>query len=232
MSYRSNARNARDRGPKFRQWVAIAFLVGFAGVVWLVDRQQNEVAQQDNPAAQQHPDAPGAESFGIVIAPGANSPREVTPDDSGRDESVLVKVTPGWDNAPSRDETSRAVTISPAKSTTGPQKADSQKKTPPTTTKIENQTIKDFGRVVFTGTIDLQPTLDRIARGERNSHRNDGSTFGNRERRLPQKPSGYYTEYVHPTKDIGGPGPQRVIFGKGGDIWYTPDHYDTFKKIR
>ncbi len=111
-------------------------------------------------------------------------------------------------------------------------KPDTVEKKSATTAQLENQTIRDFGRVVFKGTIDLQPTLDRIARGERNTHRNDGSTFGNRERRLPQKPQGYYTEYVHPTKDINGPGPQRVIFGKSGDIWYTPDHYETFKKIK
>ncbi len=111
-------------------------------------------------------------------------------------------------------------------------KPDAAEKKTATTAQLENQTIRDFGRVVFKGTIDLQPTLDRIARGERNTHRNDGSTFGNRERRLPQKPQGYYTEYVHPTKGINGPGPQRVIFGKSGDIWYTPDHYETFKKIK
>lgn len=101
----------------------------------------------------------------------------------------------------------------------------------PSTT-VRNQTIKDFGRVVFRGDIDLEPTLQRIARGERNSHRNDGTTFGNRERRLPSKPQGYYTEYIHPTKSISGPGPQRVILGKGGEVWYTPDHYESFKKIR
>ena len=111
-------------------------------------------------------------------------------------------------------------------------KPDAAEKPSATTAQLENQTIRDFGRVIFKGTIDLQPTLDRIARGERNTHRNDGSTFGNRERRLPQKTQGYYTEYVHPTKGINGPGPQRVIFGKSGDIWYTPDHYETFKKIK
>ena len=99
-------------------------------------------------------------------------------------------------------------------------------------TRIENQTIHDqSGRVVFQGTIDLQPTLDRIAKGQQNSHRNDGTTFQNRERRLPAKPSGYYKEYVHPTPNISGPGPQRVIIGKDGDIWYTPDHYQTFRRI-
>jgi ribonuclease T1 len=98
---------------------------------------------------------------------------------------------------------------------------------------IENQTIRDQdGRVVYRGTIDLQPTLDRIARGDKNSHRNDGTTFQNRERRLPQKPSGYYREYVHPTPKSSGPGPQRVIVGKDGEIWYTPDHYKSFQRIK
>ncbi|MBM4076766.1 MAG: ribonuclease, partial [Planctomycetes bacterium] len=73
---------------------------------------------------------------------------------------------------------------------------------------------------------------DRIARNEKNSHRNDGSTFGNREGRLPKKPFGYYTEYVHPTKGIDGPGPQRVVVGKDGDVWYTPNHYESFKKVK
>lgn len=99
--------------------------------------------------------------------------------------------------------------------------------------KIENQTIRDLnGMVVFQGTIDLKPTLDRIERGGSNRHRNDGTTFQNREGRLPRKPSGYYKEYVHPTPNERGPGPQRVIVGREGDIWYTPDHYKTFKRLK
>ena len=61
---------------------------------------------------------------------------------------------------------------------------------------------------------------------------NDGSTFRNREGRLPSKPNGYYTEYVHPTPGIGGPGPQRVVSGGGGEMYFTPDHYNTFIPIR
>jgi len=101
-----------------------------------------------------------------------------------------------------------------------------------TAVKVDNQTIRNYGKVVFKGTVDLTPTLDRIARNEKNSHRNDGSTFGNREGRLPKKPFGYYTEYVHPTKGIDGPGPQRVVVGKDGDVWYTPNHYESFKKVK
>ncbi len=137
------------------------------------------------------------------------------------------KMTPKSPTQPSNDPRRNTSPASNARNENGEKQPAAT-----TTAQLENQTIRDFGKVVFQGTIDLQPTLDRIACGDRNTHRNDGTAFGNRERRLPPKPQGYYTEYVHPTKGINGPGPQRVIFGKSGDIWYTPDHYETFKKIK
>ena len=88
--------------------------------------------------------------------------------------------------------------------------------------------VVSYGRVAFSGTMDLGPTLDRIARGERYPHRNDGSVFGNREGRLPAKSKNWYREYVVPTPDEKGPGPQRIIFGREGEAFYTPDHYKTF----
>ena len=84
------------------------------------------------------------------------------------------------------------------------------------------------GRVVFHGEVDLSSTLDRIERGERLHYHDDGSTFQNREHRLPQHPEGYYTEYVHSTPNLSGPGPQRVVIGREGEVFYTPDHYRTF----
>ena len=98
---------------------------------------------------------------------------------------------------------------------------------------VENQSIRDlYGKVVYKGTIDLKPTLDRIERGEANRHRNDGTSFQNREGRLPRKTAGYYKEYVHPTPGENGPGPQRIIIGEEGEVWYTGDHYKSFKKIK
>lgn len=88
--------------------------------------------------------------------------------------------------------------------------------------------VVSHGKVVFSGTMDLGPTLDRIARGEKYPHRNDGSVFGNRERLLPLKPKNWYREYVVPTPGEKGPGPQRVIFGRDGEGFYSPDHYRTF----
>lgn len=99
---------------------------------------------------------------------------------------------------------------------------------------IRNVTLKDqSGRVIFRGDVDLQPTLDRIAAGKLfDRFPNDGSVFQNRERRLPKQPSGYYREYVVPTPDQSSPGPQRVVIGKAGEIYYTSNHYQSFRKIR
>ncbi len=77
-------------------------------------------------------------------------------------------------------------------------------------------------------TVDVGRTLDRIARGERFPHRNDGTIFKNREGHLPAKPEGYYREYVYSTPNVPGPGPQRIIIGNGGEMFFTPDHYRTF----
>ncbi|HUM00669.1 MAG TPA: ribonuclease domain-containing protein [Thermoanaerobaculia bacterium] len=84
------------------------------------------------------------------------------------------------------------------------------------------------GKVVFSGTMNLGPTLDRIARGEKDPHRNDGSVFGNRERLLPERKKNWYREYVVPTPGEKGPGPQRINFGRDGEAFYTPDHSRTF----
>lgn len=111
-----------------------------------------------------------------------------------------------------------------------------------------NRTVTDFvdGVTVvdrrtgttFTGTVDLRPTLHRIETGGRSPvGRNDGAVFQNRpvagrtEPELPVQPQGYYTEYVHPTPGVSGPGPQRIVTGAGGEIYYTPDHYSTFIRL-
>ena len=99
--------------------------------------------------------------------------------------------------------------------------------------------VRDLrGRVVFRGDVDLSPTLERIAAGKHFPHRNDGAVFNNyplpgrSAPLLPKKARDYYHEYVQPTPGISGPGPQRVILGQTGEIYYTPDHYNSFTKVR
>lgn len=99
--------------------------------------------------------------------------------------------------------------------------------------KVSGVVIKDLsGKVVYRGTVDLKPTLERIDRGRKLSYSHDGTVFGNRERLLPQQGRDHYREWVHPTQGLSGPGPQRVVTGKTREIYYTHDHYETFHKIR
>lgn len=88
------------------------------------------------------------------------------------------------------------------------------------------------GQIAFRGRVDLGPTIDRVLAGSALSHRNDGSIFENRERRLPIRPRGHYREYVHPTPGLRGPGPQRLVVGQDGAWYYTPDHYRSFRPLQ
>ncbi len=108
----------------------------------------------------------------------------------------------------------------------------------PTTIVVENDVVRgvvvrdESGDVVYRGNVLLSKTLERIkAEEELEWHPNDGEFFGNFERRLPQKKRGYYREWVHPTPGLRGPGPQRIVTGQAGEIWYTPDHYENFYSI-
>ena len=78
---------------------------------------------------------------------------------------------------------------------------------------------------------DLPSTLDRITSGQVFPHRNDGSVFRNDQGLLPQQSTGYYREYVHPTVGAIGVGAQRVVTGQGGEIYYSPNHYQSFIRV-
>jgi filamentous hemagglutinin len=98
---------------------------------------------------------------------------------------------------------------------------------------LKDAKVVDFGRVIYKGKIDLNPTLERIREGKKLDHRNDGAIFRNREGKLPrQRDPNYYREFVLKMKGIPFPGPQRVILGKKGEVYYTGDHYNSFKKVR
>jgi guanyl-specific ribonuclease Sa len=87
------------------------------------------------------------------------------------------------------------------------------------------------GGQTLEGTVDLGPTLDRIKSGGSFPYRNDGSVFMNREGLLPKQVNGYYREFVHPTAGVSGPGPQRIILGGAGELYYTPNHYGSFIQL-
>jgi ribonuclease T1 len=55
--------------------------------------------------------------------------------------------------------------------------------------------------------------------------------FNNPERRLPDEPRGFYREYTVPTPGSADRGARRIITGKNGEYYYTPDHYETFRRV-
>ena len=62
-------------------------------------------------------------------------------------------------------------------------------------------------------------------------YRQDGVVFGNRERRLPLRQSGFYREYTVPTPGEHGRGPRRLITGGAAELYYTGDHYVSFAAV-
>jgi guanyl-specific ribonuclease Sa len=81
--------------------------------------------------------------------------------------------------------------------------------------------------------IEARETLDRIVSGGPFEYARDGSTFQNREHRLPERPAGYYREYTVETPGARDRGARRIV--AGGDppevFYYTDDHYRTFRGV-
>jgi ribonuclease T1 len=74
-------------------------------------------------------------------------------------------------------------------------------------------------------------TIDLIQRGGPFPYRQDGTTFGNRERLLPDEARGYYREYTVKTPGSPDRGARRIVTGGSPpQAWYyTDDHYRSFR---
>jgi ribonuclease T1 len=55
--------------------------------------------------------------------------------------------------------------------------------------------------------------------------------FGNFERVLPRRERGYYREYTVATPGVRHRGARRIVAGRGGELYYTEDHYRTFRRV-
>jgi ribonuclease T1 len=74
-------------------------------------------------------------------------------------------------------------------------------------------------------------TLVLIRAGGPFPYEEDGGRFGNRERELPRRSSAYYREYTVETPGEGDRGPRRIVAGADGDLYWTTDHYASFRQI-
>lgn len=61
--------------------------------------------------------------------------------------------------------------------------------------------------------------------------RQDDSTFQNRERILPIQPFDWYREFTVVTPGSRDRGARRIVEGEDGLLFYTDDHYDSFREV-
>jgi ribonuclease T1 len=83
---------------------------------------------------------------------------------------------------------------------------------------------------------DLPPEARQVVvlnrRGGPFPSERDGIVFGNYEKPLPARERGYYREYTVPTPGLKHRGARRIVSGRGGELYYSDDHYQSFRRIR
>ena len=73
--------------------------------------------------------------------------------------------------------------------------------------------------------------LALIRKGGPFTYQQDGTPFGNREQLLPKRSHGYYREYTVTTPGSRDRGARRIVAGRGGEFYYTDDHYRSFRRV-
>jgi guanyl-specific ribonuclease Sa len=111
-------------------------------------------------------------------------------------------------------------------------------KVPTTVGPITSVKVINFGKVIYTGPLDVTKTITRIRNNQGPTSSDDGSVFSNYQKLLPTQTSGYYREFVvspstgtNKVFNITFPGPMRLVLGKNGELYFTGDHYSSFTRI-
>jgi ribonuclease T1 len=74
-------------------------------------------------------------------------------------------------------------------------------------------------------------TIALIKKGGPFPYARDGATFSNREKQLPARSRGWYREYTVKTPGARDRGARRIVAGRDGTLYYTDDHYRSFRRI-
>ncbi|HET9404434.1 MAG TPA: ribonuclease domain-containing protein [Burkholderiales bacterium] len=80
--------------------------------------------------------------------------------------------------------------------------------------------------------VEARSTIALIRKGGPYPFDRDGVVFGNFEKRLPIRERGYYREYTVRTPGVKSRGARRIVAGRGGELYYTDDHYGSFRRIK
>ena len=107
--------------------------------------------------------------------------------------------------------------------------------TPATSISQTASKTSSSGVEAITGDAQIDQTLALIKQGGPFPYPNkDGTTFYNREGKLPAQSQGYYREYTVPTPGVSHRGARRIVTGgHPPTIYYlTVDHYDSFRQLQ
>lgn len=139
------------------------------------------------------------------------------------DEAPVAQVTQQPTQAPTATSTSKARGVQTPRATVQPT---------PTANSPPAARASDLPTIRYE---DLPPeahdTIALIEQGGPFPFSRDGITFQNRERLLPIHPQGYYREYTVITPGERTRGARRIVTGEGGEMYYTDDHYASFREI-
>lgn len=113
--------------------------------------------------------------------------------------------------------------------------ADSTPATSITQTAPKTSSPDTAAIAAITGDAQIDQTLALIQQGGPFPYPNkDGTTFYNREGKLPAQSQGYYREYTVPTPSVSHRGARRIVTGGHPPTVYylTVDHYDSFRPLQ
>jgi guanyl-specific ribonuclease Sa len=184
-------------------------VIALAALFWYLADRQPPPAQNDS--------APTATNTAEIAVTTTAEKDETPPSPAAREESEAVELA-----APA------AAVVATAAPTDTPDTAM------PTAAPTRGPPDRIDGLPVIT-LEELPPealeTLALIASDGPFPFRQDGTTFQNRERILPRKPTGYYREYTVVTPGASTRGARRIVAGAAGELYYTDDHYASFSRI-
>jgi len=106
---------------------------------------------------------------------------------------------------------------------------------PPASTTLSNEIDYRFSTLDPIDVGELPPeavdTLNLVFDGGPFPFDRDDTVFQNREGLLPDHDRGYYREYTVITPGESDRGARRIVAGADGDLYYTHDHYRSFREI-
>jgi ribonuclease T1 len=167
------------------------------------------------------------------------------PDSRGAQPTPTAAATPSEMPSPARQAALTATQIPARRATVTAAATPSQTRTPKrqasaTPTRSSTRRATATPTVALSGLPTIQydklpvqarDTIALIQSGGPFPYRQDGAVFQNRERLLPTRPNGYYHEYTVKTPGSPDRGARRIIAGGKGELYYTDDHYDSFKQV-